>query len=421
MPFTPEYTTWRDEQRAWQHTAVLYDQSDIMTDLYVAGPDVKRVFADLGVNSFTNFGRNKAKQFVACNEDGYLISDAVLFGLADDAYVLVGTPTAPNWVQFNIETGGYDVDVVRDERSEANPDGRLTFRYQLNGPATQRILEAAHGSPIAPIKFFAMGEFEIANTPVRALNHTMSGVPGREMTGLELVGPREQGAEVLQALLVAGERFGLRQGGATSYVSTVFESGWIPSPIPAIYTGEKLRPYREWLSVSGLEGFASIGGSFASDDIEDYYVTPWDIGYGRMIRFDHEFVGRAALERLAGQPHRRKVWLRWNNADVLDTMSSNLFGGDRGPKSIDVPIANFVHFQFDQVRIADRLVGLSTFAGYTVNINQVCSLAMIDEADAVDGREVTVIWGQAQDVVKPGLDPHSPWEIRATISMNPLV
>ena len=75
MPFEPEYTTWRDEQRAWKETTVLYDQSHHMTDLYVKGPDVKRLFSDLGVNTFAAFGKDKAKQFVACNHDGYVISE----------------------------------------------------------------------------------------------------------------------------------------------------------------------------------------------------------------------------------------------------------------------------------------------------------------------------------------------------------
>ncbi len=44
---------------------------------------------------------------------------------------LVGRPVTPNWVAFHAETGGYDVKVVRDERSAANQGRRLTFRYQL--------------------------------------------------------------------------------------------------------------------------------------------------------------------------------------------------------------------------------------------------------------------------------------------------
>jgi glycine cleavage system aminomethyltransferase T len=63
----PEFSNWRDEQRAWATTAVLFDQSFHMTDVYFRGPDALRLLSDLGVNSFRNFGKNKAKQFVACN------------------------------------------------------------------------------------------------------------------------------------------------------------------------------------------------------------------------------------------------------------------------------------------------------------------------------------------------------------------
>ena len=34
----PEFTNWRDEQRAWQKTCVLFDQSFHMNDLAVRGP-----------------------------------------------------------------------------------------------------------------------------------------------------------------------------------------------------------------------------------------------------------------------------------------------------------------------------------------------------------------------------------------------
>jgi glycine cleavage system aminomethyltransferase T len=38
FPMRAEYSNWRDEQRAWQQTAVLFDQSHHMTDIYFKGP-----------------------------------------------------------------------------------------------------------------------------------------------------------------------------------------------------------------------------------------------------------------------------------------------------------------------------------------------------------------------------------------------
>ena len=82
FPVVPsEFTNWRDEQASWRTTCALFDQSHHMTDLYIEGPDALKVLSDLGVNSFATFKVNQAKQFVACNHDGYVIGDAILFYL----------------------------------------------------------------------------------------------------------------------------------------------------------------------------------------------------------------------------------------------------------------------------------------------------------------------------------------------------
>jgi glycine cleavage system aminomethyltransferase T len=419
FPMEPEYTNWRDEQRAWRTTAVLFDQSHHMIDVYFKGPDALRLLSDLGVNSFRNFGKNKAKQFVACNYDGYVIGDAILFGLDDDEFSLVGTPPAPDWVAFHAETGGYDVEVTRDMPTVFNPDGRLTFRYQIQGPNALKIVEQAAAGTLGTIKFFNIGEFSIAGHPVRALNHTMSGVPGVEKTGLEIWGPAEYGPAVLDKLLEAGNDHGLRRGGALSYVSTLYEGGWIPSPCPAIYSGDRMKPYREWLSTMTFEANASIGGSFVSDDIEDYYQTPWDLGYGHLVKFDHDFLGRAALENLVARPHRQKVWLRWDTSDVQRAIiASSLFDGERGAQFLGLPNTNYSTLPFDKVAIGERTVGLSSYAGYTVNIGGFCSLGMVDAEVAQDGTEVNVVWGHGGDIPKPLVEPHAQVNIRAVVSTS---
>jgi vanillate/3-O-methylgallate O-demethylase len=422
FPMTSEYTNWRDEQEAWMSTAILFDQSFHMTDVYFKGPGVKRLLSDVGVNSFATFGRNKAKQFVACNRYGHVIGDAILFGLAEDEVSLVGTPGAPDWLAFQVEAGGYEVEVTRDERTVDNKGGRLLFRYQLQGPNALKIVEKAHGGPVEHIKFFNIGEFTIAGCMVRALNHTMTGVPGMEMTGLEMTGPTDQGPAVMDALLEAGSEFGLRQGGAVAYSTTAIETGWIGQYVPAIYTGEQMKPYREWLSADSWEANASLGGSFTAENIEDYYLTPWELGFGRIMKFDHDFIGRSALEKLADQPHRKKVWLRWNDDDVTRVIASSLFGGEQRAKYLSIPNGMYVTWQYDQVLVGDQPVGLSNRTGYTVNLGSWCSLAMVDEAYARDDAEVTVVWGEEDGgAAMPTIEHHVQTEIRATVHTQPFV
>ena len=82
-PVVPtEFTNWRDEQRAWRETAVLFDQSHHMAELMIEGPDALKLLSLLGVNSFANFPGQQAKQFVPCSHDGYVIGDVILFYLA---------------------------------------------------------------------------------------------------------------------------------------------------------------------------------------------------------------------------------------------------------------------------------------------------------------------------------------------------
>jgi vanillate/3-O-methylgallate O-demethylase len=409
----PEYTNWREEQVAWRDTCALFDQSHHMTDLYVEGPDVLRLLSDLGVNTFANAAVNKAKQFVACNHDGYVIGDGILFLLEENRVQLVGRPSAHNWVQYHAETGDYDVKVERDERTAVNPTGRrLVYRYQAQGPTALQILEKATGGPLPEIKFFNMGELTIAGHKVRALHHGMSGAPG-----LEMFGPWEERDEVKAAIVEAGEDFGLRQVGARAYATNTLESGWIPCPLPAIFTGEQMRAYREWLPAQGYEGTGSLGGSLYADDIEDYYLTPWELGYGGFVKYDHDFIGREALEQM-DQPARRKVTLAWNGEDVARAIGTLFEKGDPA-KYIDWPLSNYSTWPNDRVVSGDHEVGVSTFSGYSYNERSYLSLAIIDD-DVEIGNEVTLIWGEeGGGSAKPVVEPHVQTEIRAIVSPCP--
>jgi vanillate/3-O-methylgallate O-demethylase len=409
-----EFSNWRDEQVAWRETCALFDQSHHMADLYIEGPDVLRLLSDLGVNTFSNAAVDKAKQFVAVNPDGYVIGDAILFFLEENKVSLVGRPSAHNWVQFHGETGDYDVSFDRDERTAVNPTGRRKlYRYQVQGPTALDVLEAVTGGPLPEIKFFNMGWVEIAGHRVRALHHGMSGTKG-----LELFGPWEEGAAVKEAIVDAGEEFGLKQVGSRVYATNTLESGWIPCPLPAVFTGDDLRPYREWLPGNGYEATGSLGGSYYADDVSDYYFTPHDLGYWPHVKFDHDFVGREALEAMADEPKRRKVTLAWNGEDVARAMRT-LFEKDEPAKYIDLPLSNYSTWPYDRVMKDDEFVGISTFSGYSFNERSMLSLAAVD-LDVEIGNEVTLVWGEeGGGSSKPVVERHRQVEIRAIVSPCP--
>jgi len=416
-PVVPsEYTNWRDEQRAWQQTCVLFNQSFHMTDMYVEGPDALRLFSDFGINTFKNFDVNKAKQYVACNYDGHVIVDAILFHLEKGRFNLVGRPTVHNWLQYQAETGKYNVKLERDERTVARtgPPVRKAYRFQLQGPTAPEIVEKLIGTSVPDIKFFNTGTFKIAGRNVSALRHGMVGQPG-----WELFGPWEEGEEVRAAIIEAGRDFGLRQAGARTYSSNTLESGWIPSPMPAVYSGEKMKPYRQWLPGNGYEAMVSLGGSMSSDDIRDYYFTPYDLTYGSMVKFDHDFVGREALEKIHSNPPRQKVTLVWNKADAINAIATLFDEGDP-VKYIDFPSAVYATYPYDKVMKDGKRIGVSTWSGYSFNERKMLSLAVVDVAYATPGTEITLVWGEeGGGSSKPTVERHRQAEIRVTVAPVP--
>ncbi|MFQ5661464.1 MAG: aminomethyl transferase family protein [Gammaproteobacteria bacterium] len=412
----PEFTNWLDEQQAWQETCVLFNQSYHMADLSVQGPDALKLLSYLGVNSFRNFTVDKAKQFVPCSYDGHVIGDVILFYLADNQFNLVGRIPVLNWVRFHAETGGYDVKLELDERSAARKDplNRKSYRFQVQGPNAMQVIGKASGKPPPGLKFFNMCRMTIAGREVRALRHGMVGQPG-----FEFFGPSADGEAVREALITAGEEFGLQQVGGRAYSSNTLESGWIPSPLPAIYSGEKMKAYREWLPADCYEAKASIGGSFDSPNIEDYYLSPWDLGYGPFVKFDHDFIGREALKKIADHSHRKKVTLALNANDVSHAISSQFEKGDRA-KFIEFPSAVYSMHPYDKVVANGNTVGISTWIGYSSNERRMLTLAMLDAEYSEPGTEVTLVWGEEDGgTSKPAVERHVQTEFRAIVSPVP--
>src|SRR5690606_23182269 len=186
-----------------------------------------------------------------------------------------------------------------------------------------------------------------------------------------------------------------------------------------VYTGEKLKPYREWLPASSYEGTGGLAGSFVSNNIEDYYVTPYEIGYGPFVKFDHDFIGREALEKIADKPHRKKVTFAWNPDDVGKVFRSMFEPGAEHFKYIDLPLSNYASASYDKIMKDGKVVGFSMFAGYSYNERSMLSLGTVDPGVQI-GEEVTLVWGEENGGTKKAtVERHKQIEIRAIVSPVP--
>lgn len=417
---TPEFSNWRDEQRAWRDSVVLFDQCHHMDELIVEGPQAAEFLSHVGVNSFTNFDLNRAKHFVPVTPAGHVIGDMIIFREREDKFILVGRAPTANWVKFQAAIGKWSVRLTHDPRSDSRPEGkaiyRTHYRFQIQGPEANKIFEEINGGPVPDVKFFHTDWINVGSRRVQALRHGMAGAPG-----LEIWGPYADKHYIESTILEAAKKRGvdLRKVGSRAYSTNTLESGWIPSPLPGIYTGDgMLAEYRDWLGADSYEAIGSIGGSFVSENIEDYYVNPFELGYGFYIGWKTEFIGKEALTRLKDAKNRKKVTFEWNAEDVMKVIASAFQPGEDHYKWIDFPQPNYASSSADKIMHGDRMVGMSMFNGYSYNERCMLSLGVVD-ADVAEGDVLTLVWGEPEPTGKTSTERHKQAEIRVRVSATP--
>ena len=164
-----------------------------------------------------------------------------------------------------------------------------------------RSLTRSMAAPVKDIPFFHVDWINVGSKKVQALRHGMAGAPG-----LEIWGPYADKHYIQSTILQAARDIGVNlvQVGSRAYSTNTLESGWIPSPLPGIYTGDgMMADYRDWLGADSYETAGSIGGSYVSDNIEDYYVNPFELGYGFYIGWKKdEFHWQGSLAEDEGWP-----------------------------------------------------------------------------------------------------------------------
>ena len=419
---TPEFRNWRTEQEAWRSGAVLFDQTHHMDEVIVEGPQATEFLSHHGINSFANFELNRAKHFVPVTPNGHVIGDHIIFREREDKYVLVGRAPTSNWLMFCAATGKWNVRIRHDPRSTSRPEGerviREHYRFQIQGPLAPKIFEQMNGGPIPDIKFFHVDWINIGSKKVQALRHGMSGAPG-----LEVWGPYADKHYIQSVILEAAAQVGvdLVQCGSRAYSTNTLESGWIPSPLPGIYTGDGIMSeYRDWLGADMYEAAGAIGGSFVSENIEDYYVNPFELGYDFYIGWKKDdFIGKSALEAIkATGAKRKKVTFEWNRDDVLKVIAS-AFEDGTPYKWIDFPQPNYASSSADMVLDAEgQMVGMSMFNGYSWNERSMLSLGVVN-SDVAVGDVLTLKWGEPDDTEKTSTELHKQAEIRVRVAPTP--
>lgn len=403
-----EYSGWIDESQSWKTSCYVGDWS-FLDEFHVRGPDALRLFSDFCVNSFAKFALGQAKHVICCNRGGHVIGEGVLMRLGEDEFEFQALGPVTAWLEYNLQRGGYRAEAVTQVGK---------FKYQVSGPMALYVLERLVEGNLRDIAF--MHQRSVRFGP-RELTFLRQGMAGE--IGFEIQGPKSEAREVMKEILAAGREFGIRRLGSRTAMTNHLEAAFptvTHDYIPAVCEPEEadFAAFQRACEANGsqsgrswtLDGCLKIKGSFESDRIGAWYRSPVELGWARNIKFDHDFYGRAALEREVADPKRKLVTLVWDAEDCIDVQASLFRGNEQPYDFMDMPRQQQFCMNAHKVIAGGRLVGVATSRGFSYTFRKMLSHCVIDIAHAVTGADVTVVWGD------PGTRQK---DIRATVAPSP--
>lgn len=407
-----EYDGWREEVQSWKSGAYLGAAISWGPVYTVKGADAQRFFSENFVNDFARLDVGGFRHGIMCDEQGRIMQDGVVMRIAEEEFY---TCWLWPYIEYALSRGAYDA-------VGENLTGRR-FLFQVAGPRSLEVLEHAMGADLHDIGFGRHRLVGMGGVNVRVFRLGMAG-----SLAYEVHGDAADGQYVFNTIWEAGRDFGLKKLGQVAYMLNHTEDGFPQAyyhfPYPwyedqGFATFLDDRPGAGWMNYQPRL-FGSMG-----DDLAKRYVTPFDTGWENRIKWDHESVGKQALEEMAKAPRRTVVTLEWSTEDVVDVYASQFRDeepydpiSDRpndiryDPGTLDQATGRMRTFTYhaDKVLKNGREVGFSSGRAVSHSYRRMISLGFIERSLAEIGTEVTVVWGS------PGWRQK---EIRATVARFP--
>ena len=262
------YTSDLAEHHAVRTTAGIFDISH-MAEFLVEGPGAGAFLDYALAGRLSTIPVWKAKYSLVLDAEGGIIDDVIVYRLADERFFVVANAGNRDVVAAELadRTEAHDV-ALRD----------VTDEYALiavQGPAARGIVEAVEsigslGRPLADLPYYAATDAFFRDVPLLIAR---TGYTGED--GFELYIPTASAGALWDALLAAGEPFGLVPAGLAARDTLRLEAGM------PLYGHELSRE-----------------------------IVPAQAGLGRVVAADKEhFVGRAGLSAVVASDARVLVGL----------------------------------------------------------------------------------------------------------------
>ncbi len=386
-----EYRGVKPEIRAYQ-TSAWIGTSLMISPIYdVYGPDVIKFFNSICINDFTNLGMTGLRHAVICNEKGQILTDGVAIKIAEDR---IRTYWLNPPLAYLAENSEMDIQVE-------DLTGKEYF-IQIDGEKSLEILEDAFQADLHDIKF---AKHRIQDVEGRKVNVIRLGMSGN--LAYEIHGDMSEFAFIYDKVWASGQKFGAQKLGLHAYNLFNHTEAGFPNinlhyPLPWFESGDGLANYLyQHPEMAFYNIKRNLLGS-VGDDLETRFMTPYDVGWDFLVKFNHDFTGKEALLRLSQERPRTAVTLEWNADDVAEVFATRLRPGEEPCEDISVqsdafwneqPAEPGFSYRAEKVFAGETLVGITSGRIISYTYNSMISIGFINPKYAVEGTELCILWG----------------------------
>ena len=224
----------------------------------LSGPDAGRLAQYLTPRNLSATRVGQGRYVPLCDHAGWLINDPVLLKLSEERYWLsVADSDIHLWTSAIAHERGWRVAVSEPDVSP----------LAIQGPKAMDLAARLFGDRVRDFRYFAFAETELAEIPLVLARSGWSKQGGFELYLMDA----SHGLQLWDLVKAEGQMFGIGPGA--------------PNDI------ERLE-----------SGLISYGADMRW---QTYPATPFEMGFGPLVSFEHDFIGRAALERFAAEEPRR--------------------------------------------------------------------------------------------------------------------
>lgn len=391
---------WKEESLSWKEGVYIGSHLGGDYEITYRGPDALELLSRTSINSVDGWKIDTSKHLVQTDANGFIANHGLTIRSAEDSFRQYGSFP---WSAYHAQILGLDVTVER----------RKVFILQIAGPRSVQVIERLLGVEIRDVEFLQVRRVDVPGIDAE-IEIELSRIGMAGTLSYELRGPWEFSAAVYDAVYQAGQDFGIKRTGWRTYFVNHTEGGFPQMGglfAPSALADPGFAQFAvEWGERRLMKSFR-LTGSAGPEDFLPRLRTPQEVNWGWMAKFDHDFLGREAVEAESRAPRRKTVTLRWNTEDVMEVFASQFEKGQEY-RNFEMPVTPQVpsDLHADRVLIGDDFVGVSSPVVYSYYYREMLSLSTLDIDRAEIGSEVVVEWGDPDKRIK---------RVRATVERFP--